>query len=438
MNNFEIAKEFFLEGCALLEAENYSQAEYKFKQSLEIMPDRASTLTNLSATQLKLKKYSEAKAAADKAILIESENSQAYLNLGLIEKEFKRFESSANFFDKALSLKPDYAEAWSNKGSILHELKRYEEAIAHYDRALSLKPDYAEAWSNKGNTLHELKRYDEAIIHHDKALSFKPNLAEGWSNKGITLHELKRYDEAIAHYDRALSLKPFEADFFYKKGMTNIALNEYAIAVQNFEDAVKYGHSPEGIADYMLSALKPENGQKPMPKNYVSELFDKYAGSFDKHLIDTLKYDAPKKLIGLLKLSINSRFEILDIGCGTGLMGKLLKPYASKIVGVDLSKEMLARAKLTGVYDKLISEEILEFLNKCNDKFDLVVSSDVFIYIGELSNIFMTLSRIVKTGGFFCFSLEKNESNEFTLSPKTLRYGHSKRYIQKLASTFSP
>ena len=366
MNNFELAKEYFLEGCGFLEAEDFSQAEHKFIKSLELVPDRASTLTNLSAAQLKLKKYSEARATAQKAISVESDNSEAYLNLGYIEKELKNFESAVKFFDKVLSLKPDYAE--------------------------------------------------------------------GWSNKGATLHELKRYDEAIAHYDKALSFKPYEASFFYKKSFTNIALNQYAIAVENLEDAIKYKYSPEGYAEYILSALKPENGLKPMPKNYVAALFDSYANSFNKHLIDTLKYESPKNLLELLNLSINDKFAILDIGCGTGLMGKLLKPYASKIVGVDLSKEMLSRAKLTGTYDELIADDILEFLNKCNDKFDLVVSADVFIYIGELSNIFKDLVEIIKAGGLFCFSVEKNESIKFGLSPKTLRYSHSKEYIQKLAS----
>jgi len=96
-----------------------------------------------------------------------------------------------------------------------------------------------------------------------------------------------------------------------------------------------------------------------MPKNFVAELFDNYADSFDKHLMDTLKYEAPNKLLELLNLSINNKFEILDIGCGTRLMGKLLKPYASRIVGVDLSKEMLSRAELTGAYDKLVASSNL-------------------------------------------------------------------------------
>ena len=176
MNSFELAKEYFLDGCGFLEAEDFSQAEYNFKKSLELIPDRASTLTNLSAAQLKLKKYSEARATAQKAISVEGNNSEAYLNLGLIEKDLKNFESAVKVFDKAISLKPNYHEAFSNKGNVLNELKRYDEAIAHFDKALSLKPDYAEAWSNKGNVLNELKRYDEAIAHFDKALSLKPDI----------------------------------------------------------------------------------------------------------------------------------------------------------------------------------------------------------------------------------------------------------------------
>ena len=108
MNNFELAKEYFLDGCSFLEAEDFSQAEHKFIKSLELIPDRVSTLTNLSAAQLKLKKYSEARSAAQKAISVESDSSEAYLNLGLIETELKNFDAAVKFFDKALSLKPNY------------------------------------------------------------------------------------------------------------------------------------------------------------------------------------------------------------------------------------------------------------------------------------------------------------------------------------------
>ena len=402
--------------------------------ALKIQPNDVEVLINKGSSCNDIKNYILALEVLERAIQIRPDIPEAWSNKGIALNNLNLYLESINAYNEAIKLAPSYHEAWSNKSVPLNKLKRFLEASEACDKALSLKSDYAEGWSNKGSTLHELKKYNEAIAHFDKALSLKPSYAEGWSNKGNTLHELKRYDEAIAHYDKALSLKPYEASYFYQKGLTNIALNQYASAIENLENAVKYNYSREGYAEYLLSALKPNNGLKPMPKNFVAELFDGYADSFDKHLIDSLKYEAPNKLLGLLNLSINNKFQILDIGCGTGLMGKLLKPYASRIVGVDLSKEMLSRAELTGAYDKLIAEEILEFLNKCNDEFDLVISSDVFIYIGELSNIFRVLSRIIKAGGLFCFSVEKNDSSEFALSPITLRYSHAKEYIQKLAS----
>jgi len=221
-----------------LDENDFLQAEEKFKKSLELIPDRASTLTNLSVTQFKLKKYLEAKASAENAILVEANNIEAYLNLGLIEKEFNNPEFALQLFTKALTLKPDYAEAWSNKGVTLHELKRYEEAMIHYDKALTLKPDYAEAWSNQGNILHELKRFNEAIAHHDKAIMLKPDYAEAWSNKGIALNEMKRFEEAITHYDKALALKPNYAEAWSNKGVTLHEIKRYEEAIACYGKAL--------------------------------------------------------------------------------------------------------------------------------------------------------------------------------------------------------
>lgn len=404
--------------------------------ALQIEPRDAEVLVNKASACIDLKNYDLALEILEKVTQIRPDIPEAWSNKGIALNNLHLYQESIDAYDEAIRLSSGYHEAWSNKSVPLNKLKRFLDASEVCDKALSIKPDYAEAWSNKGNTLTGLKRYDEALACIDKALSIKPDYAEAWFNKGLVLHELKRYDEALAHCDKAISLKPDEADYFYQKSLTNIALDQYAIAEENLKDAVKHSRGGAGNAEYLLSALRPENGLKPIPKNFVADLFDEYADSFDEHLVDTLKYDAPSKLMGLLNPSSNGEFELLDMGCGTGLMGRLLKPYAKKIIGIDLSKEMLARAKLTGAYDELFAEDIFEFLNKCSDQFDLVVAADVFIYIGELSNIFMALSRIVKVGGLFCFSVEKNVTGEFSLSPKTLRYSHAKGYIEMLASLY--
>ena len=176
LDNFELAKKYFFKGLDCLERGFFEEAEDNFLESLRLVPDRVSTLTNLSATQIKLKKLAEAKIASEKAVALDIHNAEAYLNLGLIAKEENCLALAIEHFSKALDINPDIEKGFLNKGAVLKELKRYDEALAAYEKALAINPDYAEAWSNKGVTLHELKRYDEAIAHYERALSLQSDL----------------------------------------------------------------------------------------------------------------------------------------------------------------------------------------------------------------------------------------------------------------------
>jgi Flp pilus assembly protein TadD len=233
--NFEIAKKHFLDGITHLKNEKFLEAESHFLKSLDLIPGRVSTLTNLSAAQVKLKKFSDARINLQKAISLDKSNSEAYLNLGLIDREENNFTSALELFDLSLKLNPSYPEALSNRGAILNELKRYDEALASYDKAISLKPEYHEAWYNKGVTLGELKRYDEALASYDKAISLKPEYHEAWSNKGVTLGELKRYDEALASYDKAISLKPDYSDAYWNQALSHLVTGNFESGWKNYE-----------------------------------------------------------------------------------------------------------------------------------------------------------------------------------------------------------
>ena len=199
--NLEIAKKHFLDGLACLKNDEFLEAEFNFLKSLDLIPDRVSTLTNLSATQVKLKKFSDARINSQKAISLDKSNSEAYLNLGLIDQEENNFTSALEFFDLSLKIKPSYPEALSNRGASLNELKRYDEALASYDKAISLKPDYHEAWSNQGVTLNELKRYDEALASYDKAISLKPDYSDAHWNKASTQLVLGNFEDGWKNYE---------------------------------------------------------------------------------------------------------------------------------------------------------------------------------------------------------------------------------------------
>jgi len=162
MDNFETAREFFFEGLRLLEANDFQAAERQFEQSLKLIPDRVSTLNNLSAIKIKLKKFVEAEEFARKAITLEDQSPEAWSNLGLALTGMGRQEEALQACDEAIRHNSSYAKGWLVKAMALLELKRYDEALLACDEALKLEPGKYEILYNKSRILKELDRPDEA------------------------------------------------------------------------------------------------------------------------------------------------------------------------------------------------------------------------------------------------------------------------------------
>jgi predicted TPR repeat methyltransferase len=83
-----------------------------------------------------------------------------------------------------------------------------------------------------------------------------------------------------------------------------------------------------------------------------------------------------------------------------------------------------------------VHQDIAAFLDTADTRHDLVVATDVFIYIGDLAPVFAGIGRAVDAGGLFCFSVEtlpKSKPGDFELQP-TLRFAHSEAYARRLAA----
>jgi predicted TPR repeat methyltransferase len=123
---------------------------------------------------------------------------------------------------------------------------------------------------------------------------------------------------------------------------------------------------------YSLAALGAEPSPALPPQHYIVGLFDMYAETFDRDLVDKLNYQSPRLLAQLIARSVpaDARLDILDIGCGTGLMGEGLRALKRTLTGVDLSPNMLEQARRRGIYDRLIETDIVAFLETQTDQFD--------------------------------------------------------------------
>lgn len=184
-----------------------------------------------------------------------------------------------------------------------------------------------------------------------------------------------------------------------------------------------------GDAGEIEFALGADTSPVVAPKQHVTNLFDKYAETFDQHLVSGLKYQTPALLFdAIARFAPPANIDVLDLDCGNGLFGPQLRPLAWTLTGIDLLSNMLKKAEQRQLYDHLICRDIAEFLDTQIDAFDLAVAADVFVYIGDLSRMFGGVRGALRDGGLFGFSVEATDEADFVLRT-TLRYAHSVAYL---------
>jgi predicted TPR repeat methyltransferase len=199
----------------------------------------------------------------------------------------------------------------------------------------------------------------------------------------------------------------------------------------------------EVMAHHLLSALSGANPDHPI-EGYVRQLFDTSAATFDRDLVSKLGYDIPRQMVEAV-LGVagepQGRWEALDLGCGTGLVGGEIAAYCRRLVGVDLAPNMIERARARNIYTDLQCADLLASLaleEQRNNRFDVVTAADVFIYVGKLETVIPAIRRVLRPGGWFACSAEAAEfaqgaaSAEYRLGVMG-RYAHSADYLRRLA-----
>lgn len=165
---------------------------------------------------------------------------------------------------------------------------------------------------------------------------------------------------------------------------------------------------------------------------YVEALFDDYAPRFEEALLDRLDYRVPERLAQML--APYPVQTVLDLGCGTGLMGAALARRPARLIGVDLSTAMLEQAEDKSLYTELHSHELHDWLAKNVDHFDLIVAADVFSYIGALDEVIHACAPRLSPQGILAFSVEASADGRDWYMRQSRRYAHSEAYILHVLS----
>ena len=267
-----------------------------------------------------------------------------YANLG-------QLDTAISYYEKAISIKPDYAEALYNLGFTLQKLGQLDAAVRSYKKVVAIKPDYAETHNNKILSVIYFftnGQIPDAIDTLEALIKDNPNDALLFNMIGGCYASLGQLDKAIKHYEQALAIKP-----------------DYA------------------VPQHMLNALTGNTSTEP-PKEYVKNLFDDFAERFDDSLVQKLDYKLPflmKELILKLDPTRNKFKKVIDLGCGTGLSGKGLRDISENLTGIDLSTNMVAKARELEVYDHLIVGDIVDTLSTRQQKNTTYSSLWMFLFM---------------------------------------------------------
>ncbi len=328
---------------------------------------------------------------------------------------------------------PDAFIVHYNYGLLLLEKKAYKEALFSCEKAVELSPDSTDALFNYALCLKNCGNFSLTISTYKKILTLLPddidslyNLACCYKDCGETEKAINSFEKVLTHTPANTSALNNLAYLHHKQGNLQTAQKLYERLI-----SVNPNHTS---ATHMLASIRGDE-VKVAPSEYVSEVFDTYSTHYEQSLVSELHYDVPNKMRAHFNAQVNEGelFEHgIDLGCGTGLAALAFGDLCQYLTGIDLSKKMLLEAEKKETYNTLIAMDIVEFLQKKETMYSLILASDVFTYLGDLQPLFQEISCSAAENGYFCFSTETTSAEDFKLR-QTGRFAHSPSYILDLA-----
>lgn len=398
-----------------------ARAVRPFMAALLLGPESADVLLDLGSVLLADGRAEEGLAAYLRATQIAPADARPWLKAGLVFQARGQTEAAGAHFERALACDAGCSDAAAGLGMVRFAQRRYTEAAQRLASVAAGAPDQTIGLA-LGQALYLSGDFAAA------AEAFRPHVAAGASDVRIRQrYALCRMLECALGHTAAEALAAW-------RDAAGETTDDPGRAIRQAFDILRgFGHRdaalrlaalrPSEIHPYLIEVLSDAPLERA-PNTYIAEHFDGFADAFDTQLVDVLGYDVPRRLAELIAPRAAHPLRIADLGCGTGLAGVCLRPLACEIVGVDLSANMLAKARDKRVYDALHEDDIDRFLATCGRSFDCLTLADVLIYRGPLRAFFEAASKATDSAGLIAFSVETTTVAPYELRPSG-RFAHN-------------
>ncbi|MCC5865511.1 MAG: tetratricopeptide repeat protein [Wenzhouxiangella sp.] len=375
----------------LIRRQSLDEAEQCLAEAIKAMPDEPRLKANLGIVLDKQGRHDQAIAVLQPLVDSHPQLLSAWNALAVAQLNSNQPEAAVQVLRRGLEHHPGHPVL------SLH-LARAESAAGKSDRGMMVYADFAQMSGQlvqEAESLAQRGQFGEAELRYRNLLQVDKGNAMIHGGLGRLLLRMGRIDEARDSLQRALEFDPDD------------------ITSRHFLAACG-----EGLAE----------GSAPA---YVRKLFDRYAEDFDQSLTEELGYRIPWLVAEIFSSLQPKPQEILDLGCGTGLVGHAMSDRGLDLDGVDLSEAMLDKARQRRLYRRVVQAEIVDFLEQSADTWEAIVAADVLIYLGELDRLMTAVARRLRPGGWFCFSVESSAGPDVELHPGSGRFRHSDEYLAR-------
>ena len=445
-------------GLIYFQANELDKAQYLIGEALKLDPLFLDGLVLRGVALVSLKRYEDGLACFERALAMKPDFVEAISNRATTLLEMGRVEEALAEFDRALAIEPAHAISWNNRGNALLALKRYPEALESYDRALTIQPGFPDARQNRLYALGELnrggpgfaeilcaqgvdlmqrRRWNDALTRFDEAIAASPDFVEALTSRATALLEMNRLEEALAAFDAALAIDPRHAASWNNRGNTLVAMKRFEEAIASYDSALAAQPGLPQAAQNRDNALFELKRGMRCPPAYMRNLFDNFASHYDETMLEKLGYRAHLHLRTLAERVLPEQRQgsrILDLGCGTGLVGEAFRDLAAEggLAGLDLAPRMIEAARARAIYDDLILGDLETVLPAPGPRYDLILAADTMIYIGDLALTFAGVANRLNPGGFYLFAVESKSGEGWEQTPAN-RFRHSESYLRREA-----
>src|SRR3954447_16373493 len=396
--------------------------------------DRALTLDEAVAVALVLQRTDQWAVADEiyRSVLEAAPDHADALHFsGVLAHQQGQPERAVALIERSLELEAGHADWHSNLGIVLQESLSLDAAAGSYRRAIALDPRHANAHNNLGVVLRARGSAGEAEAAYRAAIEIDPEHSDAYHNLGVLLNSQQRSHEAAMCFSKVITLRPAHPEARKLLALAHCTLGDVDKAVEVFEEWLEE-EPGNPIALHMLAACSGRAVPPRASDAYIEATFDSFAASFDAKL-EKLHYRTPTlvtEMLAMAGVAPSRALDVLDGGCGTGLCGPLLAPYARQLVGVDLSERMLAQARARNVYDAVVRSELTAYLERSVERYDAIVSADTLVYFGPLEAVVAAAERALRPNGLLIFTVEEQPGDGYALSVNG-RYRHARAYIER-------